>query len=128
MDSKETSQMLLQNVMEIKDTISTLNERSKNYYDLLSIQEKRIKINEEDNKENLHRIEKLEIALANLKIVEEHDKKIKDHDKDIQKIKDDIAILKRDRYWISVFSGFIGSIIVALIITGIQNFLTNWHV
>lgn len=113
MESKETAQMLLNNIMEVKDTLSTLNERSKNYYDLLGMQEKRIKINEDSNKDNLHRIEKLEIALANLKVVEEHSILLKEHDKDI-------AILKRDRYWVGILSGVLGSIFIPLIISSIQ--------
>lgn len=113
MESKETAQMLLNNIIEVKDTLSTLNERSKNYYDLLSMQEKRIKINEEDNKDNLHRIEKLEIALANLKVVEDHSQLLKEHDKDI-------AVLKRDRYWVGILSGILGSILIPIIIGSIQ--------
>lgn len=113
MESKETAQMLLNNIIEVKDTLSTLNERSKNYYDLLTMQEKRIKINEEDNKDNLHRIEKLEIALANLKVVEDHSILLKEHDKDI-------AVLKRDRYWVGILSGILGSILIPIIIGSIQ--------
>lgn len=114
MESKETAQMLLNNIIEVKDTLSTLNERSKNYYDLLSMQEKRIKINEEDNKDNLHRIEKLEIALSNLKVVEDHSMLLKEHDKDI-------VVLKRDRYWVGILSGILGSIFIPIIISSIQH-------
>lgn len=113
MESKETAQMLLNNIMEVKDTLSTLNERSKNYYDLLGMQEKRIKNNEDSNKDNLHRIEKLEIALSNLKVVEDHSILLKEHDKDI-------AILKRDRYWVGILSGIGGSIFIPLIISSVQ--------
>ena len=113
MESKETTQMLLSNIMVVKDTLSTLNERSKNYYDLLAMQEKRIKINEEDNKDNLHRIEKIEIALANLRVVEDHTKILKEHDKDI-------AVLKRDRFWVGILSGVAGSIFIPTIVSIVQ--------
>lgn len=113
MESKETAQMLLNNIIELKDTLSTLNERSKNYYDLLAMQERRIKTNEDSSKDNLHRIEKLEIALANLKVVEDHSILLKEHDKDI-------AVLKRDRYWVGILSGVLGSIFIPLLISSVQ--------
>ena len=116
MESKETAQMLLTGMIEVRDTLSTLNERSKNYYELLGVQEKRIKVNEDNNKDNLHRIEKIELSLANLKVVEDHTATLKQHSEDITK-------LKRDRYWIGIISGIIGSIIIPLVITLSQDFV-----
>ena len=102
MDTPETVQMMLTTILEVKDTVSTLNERSKNYYDMLHNQDKKIQDNHTQMQGITHRVEKIEIALANIEIV-------KDHAKKIDEMYNDITILKRDRWWIGTLAGGVGS-------------------
>lgn len=102
MNSPETMQMLLKNISEIKDTVSALNERSKNYYDMLDRQDRKIQDSNKQIQGITHRVEKIEIALANIDIIKEHAKKIDEMYKDI-------TILKRDKWWIGMLAGVIGS-------------------
>lgn len=124
MDSKETAQMMLSNILEVKDTLSTLNERSKNYYDMLKRQDEKIQENGSQIKDITHRVEKIEIALANIDVVKEHTIKIEELTtelvsvkpeikkiKQLDNINKDITILKRDRWWIGTLAGVIGSFI-----------------
>lgn len=60
MESRETIQMLLKTVFEIRDTVGALNERSKNYFNSM--------INlETEQKKHAEKIEQLEIEVSNLK-------------------------------------------------------------
>lgn len=60
MESRETIQMLLKTVFEIRDTVGALNERSKNYFNsMVSL--------ETEQKKHAEKIEQLEIEVSNLK-------------------------------------------------------------
>ena len=112
MDSKENIQMIMNTLITTQATLNTLNERSKNYYDLLASQKKDIEENKRQIKEEGARIEKLEIAIANLDIIKEHQHKI-------ETMEMDISNLKRDRWWIGsitgVVTGFLTSTAVGLV-------------
>lgn len=100
MDSKENIQMIMNTLISTQATLNALNERSKNYYDLLASQKKDIEDNKKQLKEDGNRIEKLEIAIANLDI-------IKDHQLKIETMEIDISNLKRDRWWIGSITGVV---------------------
>lgn len=92
--------MIMNTLINTQATLNALNERSKNYYDLLANQKKDIEENKKQIKEESGRIEKLEIAIANLDI-------IKDHAKKIESMEIDISNLKRDRWWIGSITGVV---------------------
>lgn len=122
MNTPETTQMIVATLMDAQSTLKALNERSKNYYDMLSTQNEKIRDNVSQIKEITRRVEKVEIALANIDIIKDHSKKLEDLTtelvslkpniekvKAIDTISKDVTILKRDRWWISTLAGAIGS-------------------
>ena len=104
MNSPETMQMIMSTLMDAQATLKALNERSKNYYDMMTSQNEKIHENSAQIKEITNRVEKVEIALANIDTVKEHTTKI-------DTIIKDIIVLKRDRWWIGAIAGALSGLL-----------------
>lgn len=107
MNSPATIKMLLETVYEIRDTVSALNERSKNYFSHMETVDKTLT-------EHGSKIEQLEIGVAKLNlgpilnVINEHDSKMNGLEIDMTKI-------KQDRWWIVTLASACGGVVMFLL-------------